>query len=413
MTFAPEDAQAILSTANRLGVDPRTLGALMELESNVNPNVWGGAGGQYRGLIQFGPGARKEVGLPDGPMTIAQQMPYVEKYMLQRGFQPGKHGPTELYRTVLVGNPSQSGTDSFGTNSDRAAARMTPGGDLYQRFSKRFDPIISSTSSAKPATLAAPTTAPVATADNPVANMLAGFADSQLQLADQSARQARQLQERQQMNQLLRSVVSAGKGGGGALAGFLAGMQSQRMAGDGLGLDRSGVETMANATSIPASAFSALMRAAQPSSTPAPAPVTATVATGSGSTGVAAANAIQPTTGNLAPVYTTSGIGPTSTGPHLDIKPLNRQRFDPKALDDYIRVDGKNLTSFPITDTWDGHIARGSYGIDFGTPDGGKVTLHNGAEVVAMNPTEHGDKLIIRTPRGDFSFLHGRAFRGG
>ena len=57
----------------------------MELESNMDPNIIGGAGNNYRGLIQFGPGAR-QVGLPDGPMTISQQMPYVEKYFAQRGF---------------------------------------------------------------------------------------------------------------------------------------------------------------------------------------------------------------------------------------------------------------------------------------------------------------------------------------
>jgi len=138
MTLSAADAQAIASTAQALGVDPKTLGALMELESGLDPNVWGGAGGKYRGLIQFGPGARKEVGLPDRPMSIAEQMPYVAKYFQQRGFTPGKHGPVELYRTVLVGNPHQSGTDSFGTNSDSAAKRMLPGGDLYERFSSKF-----------------------------------------------------------------------------------------------------------------------------------------------------------------------------------------------------------------------------------------------------------------------------------
>lgn len=141
MSLSLQDAQAIASTAQRLGVDPRTLGALMEMESGLDPNVWGGAGGKYRGLIQFGPEASREVGLPDRKMSIAEQMPFVERYFQQRGFTPGKHGTTELYRTVLVGNPRQSGTDSFGTNSDSAAKRMMPGGDLYQRFSGKFDPV--------------------------------------------------------------------------------------------------------------------------------------------------------------------------------------------------------------------------------------------------------------------------------
>ena len=139
MALSTKDARAIALTAQGLGVDPRTLGALMELESGLDPNVWGGAGGKYRGLIQFGPGARKEVGLPDRPMSIAEQMPYVAKYFQQRGFTPGKHGPVELYRTVLVGNPHQSGTDSFGTNSDSAAKRMLPGGDFVSPSKKNGD----------------------------------------------------------------------------------------------------------------------------------------------------------------------------------------------------------------------------------------------------------------------------------
>jgi murein DD-endopeptidase MepM/ murein hydrolase activator NlpD len=151
MVLARGDATAIASLAQRLGVDPRGLGALFELESGTDPNIWGGAGGQYLGLIQFGPGARKEVGLPQGPMTIAGQLPYVEKYFKQRGFQRGKHGLTELYRTVLVGNPGQSGTDSFGTNSDTAAKRMLPGGDLYKQFSKKFDPVFGGSPEPSPA----------------------------------------------------------------------------------------------------------------------------------------------------------------------------------------------------------------------------------------------------------------------
>lgn len=172
MTLKSEDAVAIASTAQRLGVDPRTLGALFELESGTDPNIWGGAGGQYRGLIQFGPGARKEVGLPSGPMTISEQLPYVEKYFQQRGFQPGRHGPTELYRTVLVGNPGQSGTDSFGTNSDSAAKRMMPGGDLYQRFSSKFNSALGDSAAAVrqiPTTTGlADTTMPVKRAADPL-----------------------------------------------------------------------------------------------------------------------------------------------------------------------------------------------------------------------------------------------------
>ena len=141
-TLDPETANAIKATADRLGVDVYSLGGLFEMESSHNPNIWGGAGGKYKGLIQFGPGARSEVGLPDKDMTIAEQLPYVEEYFKQRGFTPGKHGVTELYRTVLVGNPGQSGTDSWGTNSDSAAKRMMPGGDLYKIAQERYGTFI-------------------------------------------------------------------------------------------------------------------------------------------------------------------------------------------------------------------------------------------------------------------------------
>ena len=137
MELNDADRYAVFQTAKQLGVDPYSLGALIEFESSFRPNVMGGDGGNYRGLIQFGPGARQEVSLPDRDMTIAEQMPYVKKYFDQRGFKPGM-STTQMYRTVLVGNPGQSGTDSFGTNSDTAAQNMMPGGDLYNVARQRL-----------------------------------------------------------------------------------------------------------------------------------------------------------------------------------------------------------------------------------------------------------------------------------
>lgn len=176
MSLSAEDTQAVLGAAAQLQVDPNTLGGLIELESGFDPNIWGGAKDkngrpQHRGLLQFGPGARQEVGLPSGPMTVAEQMPYAVKYFLQRGFQPGKHGPTELYRTVLVGNPFQSGTDSFGTNSDAAARRMQPGGDLYQRAAAK----LGNASAPLSAPMGSPPSSPSATAPDPIGAMIASM----------------------------------------------------------------------------------------------------------------------------------------------------------------------------------------------------------------------------------------------
>ena len=112
--------------------------------------------------------------------------------------------------------------------------------------------------------------------------------------------------------------------------------------------------------------------------------------------------------------YITGNIGPTSTGPHLDVKRVGGGRFDPKALDRYVEVDDPTmgrvpLSRIPVTDTFDGHVARGSHGIDYGTYSGSKVYLRGGAKVVSSTPTEHGDKLTIQLPNGQqFTFLHGK-----
>lgn len=122
--------------------------------------------------------------------------------------------------------------------------------------------------------------------------------------------------------------------------------------------------------------------------------------------------------------YLTGNIGPTSTGPHLDIKqqdnpntPQNEfaREFGPNVLDSYVIVDDPQLGKVPlgrvpITDTFAGHVRRGSHGIDYGTPSGTKIYVQNGARVVSKQRTEHGDKVVIQLPDGRrFSFLHGKS----
>lgn len=121
--------------------------------------------------------------------------------------------------------------------------------------------------------------------------------------------------------------------------------------------------------------------------------------------------------------YITDNIGPTSTGPHLDVKqqdnpntPQNEfaREFSAKALDNFVVVEDPQfgrvpLSRIPVTDTFAGHVARGSHGIDYGTAKGSKVFLQNGARIVSKSRTQHGDKLVIQLPDGRrFSFLHGR-----
>tara|TARA_R110002020_G_scaffold45457_1_gene129965 strand:- start:1022 stop:2005 length:984 start_codon:yes stop_codon:yes gene_type:complete len=146
--------KAIKQTADNLGVDVYSLGGLFEMESGHRPNVWGGDGGNFYGIIQWGGPERREAGLDPDKIanrnyTIEEQLPHVEKWLKGRGFKPGQHGATELYRTVLVGNPYESGTDSNLTNSDTAAEQMKPGGSLYKRAQKlygNFQPLESTSS---------------------------------------------------------------------------------------------------------------------------------------------------------------------------------------------------------------------------------------------------------------------------
>lgn len=156
-TLKPEDRQAVFQTASRLGLDPYEFGALVHQESGFRPNVMGGAGGQYRGLIQFGPGARKEVGLPSKEMTIAEQLPYVEKYFQSRGYKPGM-GIAKAYATVLGGNPNVSlkAKDSFGTSVEGSLPKFKKGGALYQMAQRTLgDPL--TPGAAQPEVAAAPT----------------------------------------------------------------------------------------------------------------------------------------------------------------------------------------------------------------------------------------------------------------
>ena len=63
--------QALKQAADELGVRPVDLAAVMSLETggSFNPDIAGGAGGAYRGLIQFGPSEQKTYGWKDRKST--------------------------------------------------------------------------------------------------------------------------------------------------------------------------------------------------------------------------------------------------------------------------------------------------------------------------------------------------------
>ena len=117
-------------------------------------------------------------------------------------------------------------------------------------------------------------------------------------------------------------------------------------------------------------------------------------------------------------VYITGNIGPTSTGPHLDVKKVGGGRFEETALDDYVEVEDPEFGRISlgelrqrtggVGDNWQEHYDRGSHGIDYGTHSGTPVYLKNGAKRIGSIPTEHGDLVTIELPTGDqYTLLHG------
>ena len=120
-------------------------------------------------------------------------------------------------------------------------------------------------------------------------------------------------------------------------------------------------------------------------------------------------------------VYTTGNIGPTSTGPHLDVKQVGGGRFAEDEFDDYVEVDDPDYGRMGlgelrrrtggIGDNFDEHVASGSHGIDYGTHSGTGVYLQNGARKLCQNRNlAHGDILTIQLPNGkQYTFLHGKA----
>ena len=134
----------------------------------------------------------------------------------------------------------------------------------------------------------------------------------------------------------------------------------------------------------------------------------------------------------LVHFYTTGGIMPKGGySEHTDIKqqdnlntPENEHlaRFEDSALDDYVYFNDPKYGEITLSelrrqipikggnfdDLRDGG-ERVHRGYDYGTKDGTKLFLKNGAKLISNSPTAWGDKVIIELPDGRrFSFLHGR-----
>lgn len=148
-TLPQADREAIFRAARQLQLDPYEFGAFLSLESgpNMDPNIRGGSGGNYYGMIQFGPNERAKYLDPRliGKYTRAEQIPHAVQFLLDRGFKPGKMGVEQAYATVLLGNPYEPLTnkDAWGTSPANSLRRFKPGGDLNANARRVLgDPII-------------------------------------------------------------------------------------------------------------------------------------------------------------------------------------------------------------------------------------------------------------------------------
>lgn len=103
--YAPGMADYIRRTAANLGINPSDLATAISYETGgkFDQNLWGGKGGNYLGLIQFGPEEQAKYGVKPG-MPLDAHFGAVENFLRDRGVKPGM-GMLDLYSTINAGSP--------------------------------------------------------------------------------------------------------------------------------------------------------------------------------------------------------------------------------------------------------------------------------------------------------------------
>lgn len=121
---------AVRASSARLGVSPSDVLTAMSYETGgkLDPNLWGGKGGKYLGLIQFGPEEQAKYGVRPG-MPLEEHVNAAENFLRDRGVKPGM-GLLDIYSTINAGHPglydrSDAGNGGApGTVYDKVATQM-------------------------------------------------------------------------------------------------------------------------------------------------------------------------------------------------------------------------------------------------------------------------------------------------
>lgn len=104
-TYGNDLASNIRLLASNIGASAEDVGTLISFESGFRPQIMGGSGGKYRGLIQMGPWEQSHYGL-NANTSLPDQFGMIEQFFKDRGFKPGMSG-LDLYSTVNAGSPGR------------------------------------------------------------------------------------------------------------------------------------------------------------------------------------------------------------------------------------------------------------------------------------------------------------------
>jgi hypothetical protein len=122
--MTPEDIAYLRAQSDAAGYNADDLLKAIKYESGGREGVWGGKGGNYFGLIQFGPNERKQFGVDTENPSAHNQIDATLSFLKSRGFKPGM-GLLDLYSTINAGSPGHyNASDGNGTVQSHVAKMM-------------------------------------------------------------------------------------------------------------------------------------------------------------------------------------------------------------------------------------------------------------------------------------------------